>query len=82
MSVATDVARGEAILHAIARRLQTVAIGDPCLRSITFVVHFKAHGGWPQGVQMQVLVQDDMPAAESVNGAGDVDACGPTRRKW
>jgi len=83
VSAASDVGRGQAILDAIARRLQTVAISDPALRTITFTVHVRAHGGWPQGVQMTLMVQDDFPppAGSNGNGPAGLDACGPTRRK-
>ncbi|HEV8456587.1 MAG TPA: hypothetical protein VGQ24_16960 [Gemmatimonadales bacterium] len=83
MSHATDVERGQAILSAIARRLQTVAIGDPAVQSITFTVHFRSGGGWPRGVTMRVEVSDDLPQA-GTNGhapTGTLDACGPTRAK-
>lgn len=82
MSAATDLERGQAILSAIARRLQTVAIGDPAVSSITFTIHMRAGGGWPRGVTMRVEVNDELTHV-GTNGHGSaagLDACGPTRR--
>jgi hypothetical protein len=76
VSQASDVARGEAIIHAIARRLQSVALTDPALQAITFTVHLRAGGGWPRAITMRLEVVDEMQPGTN----GHVDACGPTRR--
>ncbi len=81
MSTATDLERGQAILHAIARRLQTVPISDPAIQSVTFTVHLRAGGGWPRGVTMRVEVTDEIPTNHNGH-APDVDACGPVKRNW
>ena len=70
-----DAAR--AILDTIARRLATVALDDPALRSLTFTVHLRSAGGWPRSVVMHAEVEDAMTGP---NGAESWDACGPPRK--
>ena len=77
MSQAPEVARGEAIIHAIARRLQSVALADPALQTITFTVHLRAGGGWPRAITMRLEVSDELQPGTN----GHVDACGP-RKTW
>lgn len=69
----------QAILETIAARLQTIALDDLAIQSVSFTVHLRAGGGWPRAITTKIEAND---ALAPIHAPPEeyVDSCGPRKR--